>query len=259
MLSDKIKIKISDFVLLIIENDAQLWGIIKKDATPNKNAFLNKLIPNMLAVRKERREKIKNVLENDFQRKDADVVYECVNTVIDGVYFRDEELDDLTQDIWIRPTKDTYAIFDEIENEELAITALNISNYIRSLLNEYARLPQYTRQKIFFRNEKELIKTACEDERILCFIYDGERYKVYAYWQIYQYTMEQRSYLVAYDIERHEISSFFTEKIKAPYLLKKKYIAPQYLLDIFKKYLESEDFDEYTILTIKEQSNKSEN
>lgn len=250
MISDKIKIRISDFVSLVIENDAQLWGFIKNDESSNKNAFLNKLIPNMLAVRKERREKIKNVLEKDYQREDAEIIYECVNTVIDEVYFRDEELDYLSENIWIRPTKESLPTFDEIETEELAITALDMSSYIRSLLNEYARLPQYKRQSIVYRQEKEIIREACESERVLCFRYEGERYKVYAYWQIYQYTLEQRCYLVAYDYEHLEISSFYIEKIESPYLLKKK-LSPSFkILEALKDYCENEEYDENTILAI---------
>lgn len=161
MLSDKIKVRISSFIALIIDNDAQSWGFVKSDDTSNKNAFLNKLIPNMVALRKERREEIRDLLENDYQRDDAEKVYECVNTVIDQVYFRDEELDNLTEDVWIRPDKEHLSIFDEIKAEELAVTMLDMSTYIRGLLNEYVRLPQYKRQQILFRDEKELITEAC--------------------------------------------------------------------------------------------------
>lgn len=256
MLSDKIKIRISDFVSLIIDNDAQLWGFVKRDDSSNKNAFLNKLIPNMLAVRKERRDEIKKVLESDYQREDAEKIYECVNTVIDGVYFRDEELDVLSEDIWIRPTRESLSAFDEIETEELAICALDMTSYIRGLLNEYARLPQYKRQDVLFKKENELIGKACVSERILCFRYEKKRFKVYAYWKIYQYTLEQRSYLVAYDFERRQISSFFIEKIENPYLLKKKFSLPQYISDILKDYCEKEEYDEYTVIKIGEQGNE---
>ena len=42
-------------------------------------------------------------------------MYVCVNTVIDEVYFHDEELDTLSEEIWIRPTKESIVAFDEIE------------------------------------------------------------------------------------------------------------------------------------------------
>ena len=132
MLSDKIKVRISPFIALIIDNDAQSWGFVKGDDSSNKNAFLNKLIPNMVALRKERREEIRELLENDYQRDDAEKVYECVNTVIDQVYFRDEELDNLTEDVWIRPDRGHLSVFDEIETEELAVTMLDMSAYIRN-------------------------------------------------------------------------------------------------------------------------------
>lgn len=256
MLSDKIKVRISPFIALIIDNDAQSWGFVKGDDSSNKNAFLNKLIPNMVALRKERREEIRELLENDYQRDDAEKVYECVNTVIDQVYFRDEELDNLTEDVWIRPDREHLSIFDEIETEELAVTMLDMSAYIRGLLNEYVRLPQYKRQQILFREEKDLINEACVTERILRFFYDGERYKVYAYWMMYQYSLKQQCYLVAYDLERREIRSFFLEKIKEPYMLKKKFIPPQPLEELLTEYCESGEYNEDTVLIIEEKSDE---
>lgn len=252
MIAEKIKLRISNFVSIIIDHDAQLWGFVKNDDTSNKNGFLNKLIPNMLAIRKERREEIKRILQDDYKRHDAEQVYQCVNSVIDEVYFKDEELNELSIDIWIRPTKDSLIAFDEIESEELATTLTDMTSYIRGLLNEYARLPQYKRQDIIFMEEENIINEASSTGRILCFNYDEERYKVYAYWRIYQYALEQRSYLVAFDIERNEISSFFIEKIINPYLLKKKYIPTKRLLDILKDYCENEELDEYAVVTVKE-------
>lgn len=252
MIAEKIKLRISNFVSIIIDHDAQLWGFVKNDDTSNKNGFLNKLIPNMLAIRKERREEIKKILQDDYKRHDAEQVYQCVNSVIDEVYFKDEELNELSIDIWIRPTKDSLIAFDEIESEELATTLMDMTSYIRGLLNEYARLPQYKRQDIIFMEEENIINEASSTGQILCFNYDEERYKVYAYWHIYQYALEQRSYLVAFDIERNEISSFFIEKIINPYLLKKKYIPAKRLLVILKDYCENEELDEYAVVTVKE-------
>ncbi|MCM1533416.1 MAG: WYL domain-containing protein [Corallococcus sp.] len=251
MLSNLIKVRISNFVSLIIENDAQLWGFVKSDDTSNKNALLNKLIPNMLEIRKERRERIRDILENRYQRKNAEDIYECANMVIDEVYFRDEELDNLKDTVWIRPTKDSVAAFDEIESEELTISALDMSTYIRGLLNEYARLPQYKRQDVVFRKENLLISETYATDRVLRFWYEDERYKVFVFRQVYQYTLNQRNYIVAYDLERQEISSFFIEKIKDPYLLKKKFRPSFDLLEVLQDYCDNEEYDEYTVLSVK--------
>ena len=85
-MTDKIKVKISSFVVNILENDALRFGFTKNDKS-NKNALLNKLIPVLVAVRKERRNEIEYVLKEEFQREDGENIYNAVNTVIDKVYF----------------------------------------------------------------------------------------------------------------------------------------------------------------------------
>ena len=59
-MTDKIKIKVSIFVANILENDAMRFGFLKNEKS-NKNALLNKLIPVLMEVRKERRKEIENI------------------------------------------------------------------------------------------------------------------------------------------------------------------------------------------------------
>ena len=137
-MTDKIKVKLSSFVSNILENDALRFGFIKNDKS-NKNALLNKLIPTLVEVRKARRNEIEYVLKEEYRREDTENIYNAVNTVIDKVYFNDAELNVLDEYIWIRPSKETLATYDEIETSETLITAQDVSVYIRGLLNEYSR------------------------------------------------------------------------------------------------------------------------
>ena len=107
-----------------------------------------------------------------------------------------------------------------------------------------------------FQEEKNLITEACVTGRILRFFYEGERYKVYAYWMMYQYSLKQLCYLVAYDLERREIRSFFLEKIKEPYMLKKKFIPPQPLVEILMEYCQGGEYDEDTVLIREEKDDE---
>jgi predicted DNA-binding transcriptional regulator YafY len=142
--------------------------------------------------------------------------------------------------------------FDEIEDSELEIAALDMSSYIRGLLNEYSRLPKYNRQEIVFKREIELINNACEEYNILCFRYDENIYKVFAYWHLYDWAGDNSDYLVAYDIETKEISCFFIEKIVNPYLLNKKYNPSQRLLDALQDYVENEEYDLDSVVNFEE-------
>ena len=148
MISSIIKLSVSDFVLRILQNDAEKFGFLKKEKEPNLNGLINKLIPNLLFFRKVRRDEIHRILSEDFGRDDTESIYECVNTVIDRVYFSDAELQELDSIIWFRPSEKQYSIFDEIEQSETKITGQTTTEYIRGLLNEYSRLPQYEREKI---------------------------------------------------------------------------------------------------------------
>ena len=103
MSSGKAKIRISSIVLLIIDNDCQAFGFISKENNPNRNGFFNKLIPNLLEARKARRNKIEPVLHDDFGRNDSEAIYEAVNTIIDQVYFEDEETERLDSSFWLGP------------------------------------------------------------------------------------------------------------------------------------------------------------
>ena len=69
-MTDKYKVRVSTFVADILENDALRFGFLKNGKS-NKNALLNKLIPVLLATRKERRSKIEEILRNEYARKDS--------------------------------------------------------------------------------------------------------------------------------------------------------------------------------------------
>ncbi len=88
---DKIKLKVSSFVANILEIDALSFEFVKNGKS-NKNALLNKLIPTLVEVRKERRNQIETILNDEYNRTDSENIYNAVNTVIDRVYFNDENL-----------------------------------------------------------------------------------------------------------------------------------------------------------------------
>ncbi len=223
MIPDKIKVRVSSFVSDIIDNDGFNFGFIRKHGYPNKNALLNKLIPTLVEVRKYRREQINNILKNEYRREDSEYVYNCVNAVIDSVYFNDEDLSRLDDTIWIRPTKENMASFDEIEQSELKITALELSVYLRSLLNEYARLPQYKREVLLFDKEMNDFSTACESGRIFHFKCMGESHKAFAYNYWYGFIQDQTNYLIMYDIDEQVIKAVPLNMVYDSYVVKQKF------------------------------------
>lgn len=242
---DKIKIKVSSFVANILENDALRYGFTKNGKS-NKNALLNKLIPVLVEVRKARRSEIERILKDEYNRKDSEKIYNAVNTVIDRVYFNDARLSFLEEYIWIRPSKDAATAFDEIETSETQITAQEVPVYIRGLLNEYSRLPQYKREALAFDKELDIFSEACDTEQILHFYNSetGERYKAFAFNYYYGYLYNQTNYCIIYDIKDKKIKSVPLNRIRDIYTIKQKYKPSDNLLNQIQEYAESWRFRE---------------
>lgn len=242
---DKIKVKVSSFVLDILENDAIRFGFVK-NGKPNRNALLNKLIPTLVEARKERRDNIEKILVNEYNREDSENIYNVVNTVIDRVYFNDEELDFLSESIWIRPNKTSMATFEEIQNSEIYITAQEMSVYIRGLLNEYARFPQYKREVLVFDRELDIFSDACFTQRILHFtdVATGEKYRAFAVSYFYGYLYDQTNYCVIFDIKSSKIKSICLHRLSDMYIIKQRYKPSQELQEKLQSYVNSYSFND---------------
>lgn len=243
MISPVIKLSVSEFVLLILQNDALEFGFVKSSGEANINGFLNILIPNLVFYRQFRRRKIHDILENQFLRTDAEKMYECVNTVIDQVYFSDAELNRLEETIWLRPSQGKAAIFDEIESSETVITGQCISAYIRGLLNEYCRLPQYKRESISFDDELRDFADACATGKIFHAAVDGRSIRMFAFHYVYEYTFHQGNYLIGYNLTDHCIEAIPLHKMRNTYVVERKFKPGAPLISALQTYFENGQYD----------------
>jgi len=243
--TDKIKIKVSSFVANILENDALRFGFTKNNQS-NKNALLNKLIPTLVEIRKARRNEIEDILKNEYNRKDSENIYNAVNTVIDRVYFMDAELNVLEEYIWIRPSKETLSTYDEIQTSEVLITAQDTSVYIRGLLNEYARFPQYKREMLVFDKELDIFDTACSSRHIVHFRNreTNERCRAFAFNYYYGYLYDQTNYCILYDLSKQRIKAVPLHIMQDIYMIKQKYEPSDHLVKRLQEYSDNCDFEE---------------
>ena len=243
MISSIIKLSVSDFLLRILQNDAEKFGFLKNEKEPNLNGLLNKLIPNLLYFRKARREEIHRVLSEDFAREDTEKIYECVNTVIDRVYFSDDELEVLEEIIWFRPSTKQNAVFDEIEQSEIKITGQTTTEYIRALLNEYSRLPQYKRETLAFDGELSDFAEACETGKIFHATVNGKSIRMFAFHYVYGFTYDQSNYLLGYDLTNKVIGAVPLCMIRDSYVVERKYKPSEELIRLLQQYFENEEYD----------------
>ncbi len=231
---EKFKIRVSDFLKETLDLDAKSFGFVKENGEANFNLFLNKLIPNLLELKKERRAKILDYAINSFEIDENDYskaedIINGLNSEYDEIYFTDAELDKLNQVIWIRPAKENLAAFDEIMENETEITGLDASSYIRNMLNEFSRFPRYKKEQITFSKECEMTCLARESGRVLKFRYDNELKRAYVFACVYDYLSSQGNYILCYDIERRIICRYQISEIYALHLLDKKYKASEAL------------------------------
>ena len=243
MISSIIKLSISNFVLRILQNDAERFGFLNKEKEPNLNGLLNKLIPNLLYYRKARRDEIHRILNEDFARNDTENIYECVNTVIDQVYFSDAELQILDEVIWFRPSTKQNAVFDEIEQSETKITGQTTTEYLRGLLNEYSRFPQYKRETIAFESELYDFAKACETSRIFHARVNDKSIRMFAFHYVYGFTYDQSNYLIGYDITNKVIGALPLCMIRDSYVVERKYKPSGRMIEMLQEYYENEEYD----------------
>ncbi len=221
MIADKLRVRISNFVETILYNDTQAFGFVKANESSNTNGFLNKLIPNLLEVRKERRELIHNNISTALEFSDdklTERMRSYMDTIIDDIYFSDSFLKELKSSIWIRPIKSTMAKFDEIIENETYITQQDTTSCIRNMLNEYAILPQFKREKIAFREELAMLEVSYREDRGLGIEYKSEKLNIVVLEVITGYTYDQNNYVLCLDLENKVMKSLLLHKIGRIYL-----------------------------------------
>lgn len=238
---EKFKIRVSDFLRQTLELDAIAFNFVKSNGEGNLNAYLNKLIPNLLKLKKERRIEILNYANqilgiHNAEFEDAEQIINGLNTIFEKIYFSDTELDELSQTVWIRPTKNNIAVFDEIMESETEITGLEGSVYIRNLLNEYARLPRYKKEQIAFAEECDITLQARESGKVLKFRYEGELHRAFVFGCLYNYLEEQGNYILCFDLEFNIICRYQICEIEALHLLDKKYKPSEKIIELCRKY-----------------------
>ncbi len=194
---------------------------MKADESSNTNAFLNKLIPNMLEVRKERREIIHGSMSNwleYYDEKLTEGIRDYIDVLMDEVYFGGSHFNDLTSSIWIRPNKENIVKFDEIIENETKITGQTATECIRKMLNEYCTLPQFKREQIVFSEEFEMLNTSYNNDRIARIEYNDEKKLIVVLEFQSGYTYDQNNYILCLDTENKVILSLLLHNIKRVYL-----------------------------------------
>ena len=255
---EKFKIRVSLFIRQILEFDAISLGFVKNNGEANINAFLNKLIPNLLKLKKEQRSAVLELAKKSAYIKigkpeDIDNMVCDLIAIHDSVYFNDEEHDDCLETVWIRPTKENISVFDEIIESETEITGLDKSNYIRNMLNEYSRFPKYKKEQIAFMDECHITLVARDTKQVLKFRYENQLKSAYVFGCVYDYLQEQGNYVLCYDMTSNIICRYQISEISALNLLNKKHKPSEKIATLCKEYLEQAMWISDEIIEVEEE------
>lgn len=220
---------------------------------PNRNGLLNKLIPTLVSIRKERRNKINEL----FEKHNIHDLHQNLSTVIyglfDEIYFKNENLILCDDEVWFRPQKSISTCINEICTSELLITASSYSMYIRTLLNEYAVLPQYKRGELIFRNELDIIKKSISGGQIIYFTYHENSFKVFPYEYLYGFIIDQRNILIGFDIVNKAIRCFTISNMKDIFIITSKKLKPkERIIKQLQEYIDECNYDENNIIYVEE-------
>lgn len=223
---DKIKIRTSEFLRAILVSDAITFGFLNSKGKANLSGFLNKMIPNMYRLRRARSEALYEEIVSSCQHvteKDFEIIQDIVDRVVDKVYFPDADLGNLTREIWIRPTQKAQLAFMEIEEESL-LTDGGFSTYLRSMLNEYCKLPQYKRETIVFDEELQLVFDGMNQSREVVLLAKGEKYSGVPLNCVYGAGQDQQTYVFMYDIGARVIQRILLKDIKRVFVTACEYV-----------------------------------
>lgn len=229
-----------------IEAEALRLCFFKPDGRANTNAFINKILPNILAFRSKKKGRlrgyidanVKTSIKADMQKKVPDLLEDA----FDYLYF---EVDELECD-------ENFTIRFDVENEEmyaklfvrLAGAGIKRSTYLRNLIWQYFNLSTMQRERLCFAEEYRRIAKAMEGEKVVQF-FDGKEsvnaqvisleYSVIGeYWYVLYFS--EGEYETLYSVPLHRVSKVLLLHSAAT-------SPPPYLSDRIHGIIESGEFE----------------
>lgn len=149
-----------------------------------QNTFLNKLIPNLVAYRVEKRRDLRDFLEKNIIHciKDSfqDKLLYIMDDMFDYAYFDDYRENYHRHTLHFRLNKENIINLQAFFNE-LQMQNQNKTSYLRNLFNEYANMRKDKRESLFFDKECYLISNAIERKTAINCMFKNANYTLIPY------------------------------------------------------------------------------
>lgn len=154
-------------VFQVLQDDAYYYGFIKNEK-PNVSGFLNNLIP---ALSDYQEDLFQELLK--YNNGNVEIAKICARS-IHNVYLRPFAFrDDGVANVPFRISKDKYEDFMVIHDERLAFYDTDFTNYVRTLLSEYASKTLGQREYLYAFRTVLLLRRAIEKSYVSKFYADG--------------------------------------------------------------------------------------
>lgn len=155
-------------VYYVLQDDALAFGFIKNNK-PNINGFLNELIPSLSNYQEDLNKKLL-----EYNDGDEELARICAGS-IHNVYLKPFAFVDYDRkNVPFRINKDKYDVFITIHDERLRFYNTDFSNYIRTLLSEYALKKFDQREYLYAFEMTNQIKDAIINQNVCIFYLDQE-------------------------------------------------------------------------------------
>lgn len=243
----KIRLTFSQRAKITISEDMAIFGVAKE------STFINTVFYNYSPEAKSSiysyLEEYENTLKDLFSEAKLDDISKKI--VIDKLLSVEKQKikEEISNNIETKGITKLYHINDEnieylsdcCENEYYS----QPSKYIRSVIEEYCKLPFIKRQRIFRKDIYDIIERACNEKRILKikspYLNKGEFFYVYPY-KIVPDPLHMQSYLVCYsrkntdDEKEKRLASFSMTRVNRPTILSRTF----HFTKEEKKYIENQ-------------------
>lgn len=240
----KLSVRVSEGVYYQLLADIEEFNFKKTNGNKNSNAFFNKLLPNLISFRFEKRKDLRDFLENNFKHciKDnfKNKVFDIMDDLFDTVYFDDYRENYHRHILHFRLNKtniiELQSFFDDLNNQNQ-----NKTSYLRNLFNEYANMRKDKRESVCFSEEIALLNNAVKNKLLISCSYNNDYYNLIPFTIDLNY-IDDSLYLLALESKRtnichtFKISSIRNITIKTPYEFKFDNTTLEKLKHIIYKY-----------------------
>ncbi len=197
----KIKVNLDKKSLTSIINDMQVFKVLKKDGSINKNKFMNLLFENYYqdyqSVTNKAVEKA-NLIMQKYNINNPNLSHDLANGLYEIEFMSSDDHFDKSLTFYLDNHNEF--IFNSINS---GIYYQSASSYFRNLINHYLLLPEYKRECVIYRKNVDIINEAIKNNTRLNIELEKRVFE-FAPYKITSTKEELYSYLIGYDKDKIE-------------------------------------------------------